>query len=140
MSRWLDRLQPWGAALMRLVLGIAMLHSGYGKIIPPNGLHGSPLAGMEHFSHYVAGLGLPRWLGYVSALTEFVGGALLILGLLTRCVALLIAVNMGVALVTVNLHHGYGASEYKLALIAMALMLLFFGAGSTAVDRRLGLN
>ncbi len=104
MSRWLDSLQPFGALLLRLVLGAAMVYNGYDKVVPPNGLHGSPLAAMAHFSHFVGTLGLPPWLGYVSALTEFVGGAFLVVGLLTRFVAFLIAINMTVALVTVNLH------------------------------------
>ncbi len=140
MSRWLDSLQPWGALLLRLVLGCAMVYHGYGKVVPATGLHGSPIAAMEHFSRSVASLGLPPWLGYVSALTEFVGGALLVIGLVTRLAALLVAINMTVALVTVNLHKGYGASEYTLALMAMAVMLLFYGAGAVALDRRLGLS
>ena len=138
MARWLDNLQPWGALLLRLVLGAAMVYHGYSKVVPANGLHASPLTALHHFSQFGASLGLPRWLGYVSALTEFVGGASLVLGLFTRFAALMIAINMGVALVTVNLHHGYAGSEYTLALIAMALMLLFFGAGAVALDRRFG--
>ena len=140
MSRWLNSLQPWGALLLRLVLGLAMLHHGYGKVVPPNGLHGSPLAALDHFSHFVAGLGLPPWLGYVSAFTEFLGGALLILGLLTRFAALLIAIDLSVALVKVDLHHGYAASEYTLALLAIAVMLLLNGPGVAALDRRFGLG
>ncbi len=140
MSRWLNSLQPWGAVLLRLVLGVAMVYHGYSKVIPPNGLHGSPLAAMEHFSHFVGSLGLPPWLGYVSALTEFVGGIFVILGLFTRFAAFMIAINMAVALVTVNLHKGYAASEYSLALLALALMLVFYGAGAAALDRRFGLG
>ncbi len=140
MSRWLNGLQPWGALLLRMVLGAAMVFHGYGKVVPANGLHGSPLTALEHFSHFVASLGLPPWLGYISALTEFLGGALLILGLFTRFAAFMIAINMTVALVTVNLHKGYTASEYALALIAMAWMLLFYGAGAVALDRRFGLD
>ncbi len=140
MARWLDNLQPWGALLLRLVLGAAMVYHGYSKVVPANGLHASPLTALDHFSQFVESLGLPRWLGYVSAVTEFLGGAFLVLGLFTRFAAFMIAINMGVALVTVNLHHGYAASEYTLALIAMALMLLFFGAGAVALDRRFGFS
>ncbi len=140
MSRWLDNLQPWGILLVRLVLGVAMVYHGHSKVLPPNGLHGSPIAAMEHFSHFVASLGLPPWLGYVSALTEFVGGGLLVLGLLTRFAAFMVTINMIVALVAVDLHRGYGASEYTLALIAMAVVLLFSGAGAMALDRRIGLS
>ncbi len=139
MTRSLNNLQPWGAVLMRLVLGSAMVYHGYAKVFP-NGLHGNPLAGMEAFAHFVANLGLPPWLGYVSALTELLGGIFLVLGFLTRFAAFLVTINMLVALVTVNLHKGYNASEYTLALIAISLMLVFYGAGVAAVDRRLRLS
>ena len=139
MGRWFDEMQPWGALLLRLVLGAAMVFHGYGKVIPAHGLHASPLSAMDQYSRYVASLGIPPWLGYVSALTEFLGGILLILGLLVRPAAFMIAINMLVALFAVNLHKGYSGSEYTLALIAIAFMLLFYGAGALAIDRRLGL-
>jgi len=78
-------------------------------------------------------------LGYVSAYTEFVGGILLILGLLTRLAAALVAINMLVAFVTVGIHQGFGIYNYILALGALALMLLFYGAGAMALDRKIGL-
>jgi putative oxidoreductase len=140
MSKSLDSLQPWGAFFLRLVLGCAMLYHGYNKVIPPGGFRGSnTLSALAHHSHYVASLGLPYWLGYVSALTEFVGGIFILLGLLTRFAAFMITCNMLVALITVNRHHGYSGSEYSLALLVIAIMLLFYGAGTLALDRRIGL-
>jgi putative oxidoreductase len=139
MSKSLNNLQPWGALFLRLVLGVAMMYHGWSKVIPAGGFHGgNSFSAVEHHSHYVASLGLPYWLGIVSALTEFVGGALLLLGLLTRFAAFLVAVNMLVALVMVNRHHGYAGSEYSLALLVIALMLFFYGAGVCALDRKLG--
>jgi len=138
MSKSLNNLQPWGAFFLRLVLGIAMLYHGWSKVIPPGGFHGNAFSAIERHSHYVASLGLPYWLGIVSALTEFVGGSLLLLGLFTRFAALLVAVNMLVALIMVNRHHGYSGSEYSLALLVIALMLFFYGAGVCALDRKIG--
>jgi putative oxidoreductase len=139
MSTSLNNLQPWGALLLRLVLGVAMMYHGWSKVIPAGGFHGgNAFSAVEHHSHYVASLGLPYWLGIISALTEFVGGALLLLGLFTRFAAFLVAINMVVALVMVNRHHGYAGSEYSLALFVIALMLFFYGAGVCALDRKLG--
>jgi putative oxidoreductase len=139
MSKSLNNLQPWGAFFLRLVLGIAMLYHGWSKVIPPGGFHGgNAFSAIERHSHYVASLGLPYWLGIVSALTEFVGGSLLLLGLFTRFAAFLVAVNMLVALIMVNRHHGYSGSEYSLALLVIALMLFFYGAGVCALDRKIG--
>lgn len=139
MSRWLNTFQPWAAFLLRLTLGAAMVYHGYGKVIPAHGLQGSPLAALQHFSHTVAAMGVPPWLGYVSALTEFIGGVLLVLGLLTRFAAFMIAINMAVALLLVDRHKGYAGSEYALALFVIALMLLCYGAGAAALDRRFSL-
>ncbi len=140
MSKWLNRFQPWGVTLLRLVLGVALLYHAWSKVIPQGGFHhGNTFAALDHTRHYVASLGLPGWLGYVSAFTEFAGGICLVLGLFTRFFAFLAAINMLVATVMVNLRHGYGASEYSLALAAIALMLLFAGPGKAALDRKLGL-
>ena len=130
MTKWLNSLQPLGALLMRLALALSMTVHGYQKVVPHGALH--------HFTHYVATLGLPYWLGYVSAFTEFIGGMLLVLGLLTRLAAALIAINMLVAFFTVGLHEGFGIYTYILALAVIAIMLVFYGPGALALDRRLG--
>ena len=141
MTRALNKLQPWGILLIRLVLGASMFYHGFEKLIPPGGLHRShPLAGLDYFSTFVLSLGLPHWLGYVSVLTEFLGGLLLLLGLLTRFAALMVAGNMVVALVTINVHQGYAGSEYTLALIAMAVLLVLTGSGACSLDRRFGMS
>jgi putative oxidoreductase len=138
MSKSLNSLQPWGALFLRLVLGVAMVYHGYSKVIPAGGFHGDTFSALQHHGHFVASLGLPYWLGYVSALTEFVGGILILLGLLTRFAAFMISINMLVALLWVNRHHGYAGSEYSLALFVIALMLVFYGAGALALDRKIG--
>jgi len=141
MSKTLNNLQPWGALLMRLLLGAAMIYHGYDKVIPAGGFHGgNTFSALERHSHYVASLGFPYWLGIISALTEFVGGIHLIVGLLTRFAAFMVAINMLVALIMVNRHRGYSGSEYSLALFAIALMLFFYRAGAYALDRKFGLS
>jgi putative oxidoreductase len=130
MLTWLDRLQPFGALVMRLTLGAIMLFHGYGKIIPHGALYG--------FAHAVSGMHLPYWLGYVAAFTEFFGGIALILGLLTRIAALGVAIEMAVAIIKVHLHHGLtgnGGFEFPLACFALALMLVFTGAGYASLDQ-----
>ena len=141
MGRFLDGLQPWTLLLLRLTLGVAMLYNGWDKVIPAGGLHGNnTFSALQHWDASVMRMGLPAWLGTVSALTEFFGGMLLLVGLLTRLAAVFVAVNMGVALWKVNLHHGYTGSQYSVALFVMALVLVAFGSGALAVDRRLGLS
>jgi putative oxidoreductase len=130
MIKWLNSLQPIGALLMRLILGVSIAAHGYQKVLPVSALH--------HYAHYVTTLGLPYWLGYVSAYTEFAGGILLLLGLFTRLAAFLVAINMLVAFFTVGIHQGFGIYNYILALAVLAIMLLFYGAGTLALDRKIG--
>jgi putative oxidoreductase len=132
----LNRLQPFGALVGRLVLGVILVTHGYGKIIPKGALYG--------FTQFVGHLGMPPWLGYVAAFTEFFGGMLLILGLLTRIAALGAAIDMGVAVVRVHLHNGLtghngqGGFEFPLALFALSLILVFAGAGLLSIDQAIG--
>ncbi|MCU1224015.1 MAG: DoxX family protein [Edaphobacter sp.] len=132
MTKWLNSLQPVGALLLRLVLSLSMIVHGYQKVVP----HGA----LNHYGHYVVTLGLPYWLGYVSAFTEFVGGILVALGLLTRFASGLIAINMLVALATVGIHQGFGIYNYIAELAAIAIMLLLYGAGAMSLDRKIGFS
>ena len=129
MFNWLNRFQSLGALVMRLVLGIIMVRHGYDKIIPSGALY--------NFSHMVTRLHLPVWLGYVAAFTEFFGGMLLIIGLLTRFAALMVAFDMATAILKIHLHGGLmGPNSFALplALFSIALMLIFTGCGWLGLD------
>ena len=141
MSRWLNRFQPWGIFLLRLVLGAAMIVNGSRKVIPRGGFHGgNSFAALQQYVNNIATLGIPHWLGYVSAFAEFAGGMFLVLGLLTRFFAFLVAINMIVAIAAVDYHRGYAGAQYPLALASVAIMLLLAGPGKAALDRKLGFS
>ena len=132
MSTNFERMRPFTALVGRVVLGAIMMAHGWGKVIPRGSLY--------NFAHTVAHLGLPYWLGYVAAFTEFFGGIALILGLLTPIAALGIAIEMAVAIMKVDLRHGLTGPqgyEFPLSLLALALMILADGPGYLAVDRLL---
>lgn len=125
--RYLDRLQPLALLVLRLTLGAIMIGHGWHKV---NG-H------LHDFAGNVASMGMPAWLGYVSAFTEFFGGILVILGLLTRCVAIAILIDMSIAILKVHWKHGFmgaGGYEFPLALGSIAFALIFFGAGAISLD------
>jgi putative oxidoreductase len=125
--RYLDRLQPLALFVMRLVLGAIMLVHGYHKVF----------GGLHHFVQMVTGLGMPAWLAYVAAFTEFFGGLLILLGLFTRCAAFAICIDLSVAIARVHLHNGFtgtGGYEFPLAVAALAFALIFFGSGPIALD------
>jgi len=81
--------------------------------------------------------GLPATFVYVAGVLETFGGLLLILGLFLRSAALLLAVEMGIAIVKVHSVHGVMAVheyEFPLALAAACLALATVGAGAASVD------
>ncbi len=45
---------------------------------------------------------------------------------------------MFVAFFPVGIHQGFGIYNYILALAAIATMLLFYGGGTLAIDRKIG--
>jgi putative oxidoreductase len=125
--RILDKLQPLALLVLRLVLGIIMIGHGYPKVF----------GGLHHHVQMVSGLGLPGWLAYCSAAAEFLGGILVVVGLLTRLAALAITVNLAVAIVKVHWHNGLlgnGGYQFPLALAAIAFALIFLGAGPIALE------
>ncbi|MGD1081216.1 MAG: DoxX family protein [Candidatus Sulfotelmatobacter sp.] len=128
--RYLDRLQPLALFLMRLALGVIMVAHGYHKV----------LGGLHHHAQMVSGLGLPAWLGYVSAFTEFFGGLLILVGFFTRAAALAVFIDLFVAIWKVHFHNGLIGTpdrpgyEFALAAAALAFALIFFGGGPIAID------
>jgi putative oxidoreductase len=141
MIRSLNRLQPYALMLLRVALGVTMVYHSWGKVYSAQGFRtGHFLAAIQHFNETVVRLGMPAWLGYVSTMTEFFGGLFVTVGLLARFWGLMIAGNMLVAIWTVNRHHGYSGSEYSIALVTMALMLLTAGSGAWSLDRRMGIS
>ncbi|HWR17239.1 MAG TPA: DoxX family protein [Terriglobales bacterium] len=127
--QFLDRLQPLGLLVLRVVLGAIMIGHGYGKVF----------GGLSRHVGNVAAMGMPGWLGYLSAGAEFVGGMLLVAGLLTRFAAVAVCINMLVAVFKVHWKQGLlGGYEFPLALAAMAFALIFMGAGSISIDWVIG--
>jgi putative oxidoreductase len=125
--RYLDRMQPLGLVVVRLTLGVILIGHGSHK------MYGH----LHEYAGYIGSLGLPAWLGYVSACTEFFGGILLIMGLFTRIAACAVLVNMSVAIAKVHWKHGLlgaGGYEFPLSLWVMAFALIFFGAGAISID------
>ncbi len=122
---FLNRLQPFALLVMRLVLGAIMIAHGYHKV----------WGGFHHHMDFVGSLGIPRWLAYFSAGTEFFGGIGIVLGLFTRFFSLAFAIEMGVAIWKVHFKNGMtgaGGFEFPLALATIAFALLCFDGGPWA--------
>ena len=123
---------------VRVLVGVVMAAHGWQK------LQGGP----ANFGQALAGLGvpLPTLMAYLVTFVELIGGILLIVGLLSRLAALLLTIDlvMAILLVKVNIGllsppdgSGVGA-ELELGLIAGFLVVLLAGPGRLSVDQALG--
>ena len=128
------------ALILRVAAGLIFIPHGYSKVFGDGG----PSA----FAADLPGYGVPSFLGYLAAYAEFFGAILLIVGLLTRLDALLLAGTMFVAVFVVQLpdalrdpdaagHRffaGMRAVELPLSLLAGLVVLLLIGPGRFSLD------
>lgn len=121
----------WGLFVVRLVLGIIFFAHGAQKVLgwwAPEG-HG----GLAALAVGAEKMGIPVFLMYVDAFTEFLGGIMLIVGLFSRLAAAGLVISMLVAIAKVHGGNGFfaggGGYEFNLALIAMSLAVLIAGPG-----------
>lgn len=115
--------------LLRIALGGILFMGGAGKAL---GWFGG--VGMEFTLDGFSQIGMGAPLAYLSTYAEFIGGFLLVIGLLTRPAALALAINMLVATI-VSLPQGFlvGAS-YPFSLFVVSLAILLAGPMSISVD------
>lgn len=112
--------------VLRIVAGIVFVLHGWGK------LTGNP--SIEMFAGMVGGLGfpMPMFFAWVVALTEFVGGLALILGVLVRPAAILLSIVMLVALFMVK-KMTFPAADIDFALLGISIALALTGPGRFSV-------
>ncbi|MFA0084041.1 DoxX family protein [Vibrio breoganii] len=125
----------WSSLVLRVPIGLIFMAHGAQKLFAMFGGYG-----LEGTGEWMASIGLAP--GYLMALVagsaEFFGGLFIIIGLLTRPTALVLAFTMIVAIVTVHLENGLFMSnngyEFGLALAVISFALMFQGGGRLAID------
>jgi putative oxidoreductase len=124
----LEKLKPLALLLLRVGLGVIFISHGYPKLFTQ----------LQHTTQAFTSMGFPFYFAYIAGVLEFFGGILLIVGLFTRVTGLLLAIEMGVAVVKV---HGMLANpmavhnyEFPLALMVGSIALAGAGAGLISLD------
>jgi putative oxidoreductase len=125
----------WTPVPLRLALAFVFIAHGAQKVL---GSFNGP--GFAKFTSFPAPFSFmrPGWLWMAAAaFAELTGGVLLLLGLLTRVGAFLIACVMLTAIIGVHWKVGFfapGGFEYPMSLMAMCLALLISGGGMASID------
>lgn len=138
----LQRLAPLAPVALRIVAGAVFMAYGWQKLT---------VMGASTFgSDMLGGLGLPApvALGYLVTWLELVGGAMLIIGLLSRVLAVVFTLELVAAIALVKLDLGFIAaagaplpgSSFDLAVIAALLGVALLGPGRPSVDHAVGLE
>lgn len=126
--------------VIRLILGVIFIIHGGQKLF---GWYDGP--GIEGVTGMMKKFGVahPTLLAWLVAFSEFGGGLLVLVGLLTPLAA---AVTVSVMLTAVILVHGQNGFfnkdkgyEFNLSLIALGVALMLTGAGAFSIDQLLGL-
>lgn len=126
----------YGLTVVRILVGIIFVAHGSQKLFGAFGGYG-----LEGTGQYMASLGLTP--GYLMALlsgsAEFFGGLGLVVGLLARPAALVLAATLVVAIFSVHIHNGLfmanNGYEFALALLGGVVAVLIEGAGKLSIDR-----
>ena len=125
-SRTLSTYEDAGKLLLRLAVGLLVLFHGVAKVT----------GGIDFITGMLAKSGMPAGAGYLVYVGEVVAPLFVILGAWTRPAAIVIAINMLVAVALVHLNDLFSISKtggYALELQAMfllsALAIALLGAG-----------
>ncbi len=135
-------MQPYGPAVLRLSIGSVFLAHGAQKLF---GVWGG--GGIGGTAAFFAQLGLAPALPLALLVggVEFIGGIMLLLGALTRATALVLALDMAVAIWKVHFLNGFFLNwnmvrgqghgfEFNLSLAGALVALALTGPGVLSVD------
>lgn len=125
--KFLKSLEPLALFALRLVLGLIFLTHGYPKLVHPT----------EAMHSFFIAHGLPGYFLNISGVLECFGSGLLVVGLFTRPAALLLAIEMAVAIDRVHSVRGILSVkdyEFPLSVAAGCLILGTIGAGILSAD------
>lgn len=141
-----ESLGKYAYPLMRITCGALLIPHGYVKLFGGAAKGTSFFMAMTLGGHGKAGAGpfAESWLPvayYIGAL-ELVGGALLVVGLLTRVVAIQVVIFMFVGMAMVHWNFGFfwnkAGYEMPLMWMLLAIVVLIRGGGDYSIDKKLG--
>lgn len=127
------------ALVLRLVASAIFIVQGYRKSFAAPEAKGSGAA----LEKMIAASGFPQAhvLARAVALTELVGGLLLLVGLFARFAAVALALTMVVAIVRFKWKDGFlGGWDWPFSVLGITVAIVIIGAGAIGIDHYIGLG
>lgn len=131
MSGWKEKASGMGLLFLRVTMGSGIAYHGYQKIF--GGFIGKLAEGVKGM-----GFPYPEAFAWAAALSEFLGGILIALGVGTRAAAFFVFSTMAVAAFLAHAADPFNKKELALAYWAISGALMLTGAGPYSLDARLG--
>jgi putative oxidoreductase len=136
MKKLMATTDSWGLLGLRLATGAVFIAHG----LPKFGIGGG--GGLEGTAGWLGGMGvpLPMLNAILVASSETIGGAMLIVGFMTRFAAATQVIAMLVAIFMVHWSNGFtatGGYQWALLMAAAAFALMMDGAGRFSIDRNM---
>jgi putative oxidoreductase len=130
MSNGTELLRSWGITLLRVTVGAVFVAHGGQKFF----------MGFHNVAEFLGGLGIPQPTAAAIILTavEFFGGLAMVLGILTRYIAITLAFDMAVAIVMFHWSNGFfmpNGIEFPMVLLVANVTLILAGGGSAELYR-----
>jgi putative oxidoreductase len=136
IQRFDELLVPFAYAFARVWFALLILPSGYEKVFSDGA------ARIAAGNILKTGFHPPLFWAWVVALLEFAGMILLALGLFTRPIALMMAIELGVIVVMIQMPNGWywtsRGAEFAAILFLVCFAFVLGGGGRFSVDRKLG--
>ncbi|WP_137223802.1 DoxX family protein [Shewanella sp. MEBiC00475] len=120
---------------LRLPVGVIFMAHGGQKLFGWFGGYG-----LEGTGQWMASIGIEPGvlMAFLAGSAELIGGLFILLGLLTRPAAAVLAFTMIIAIASVHISNGLfmanNGYEFALALLASSVSLAFSGSGKVAID------
>jgi putative oxidoreductase len=117
--------------LLRLMTGLILVVAGAGKVLTWFGGFGMTTK-LELFK---TNMHLSAFWAYLSSYTEFIGGFLIMIGLLTRFASIALLINMLVATLLVGFKNFFlGGAAYPCLLFVICLVFVLTGPLAYSID------